>query len=110
MPSNILVRNERFSMMVISVGCGFAFSTSFSLVSLINSMALIRFASFSFINGLCLANFTKSAVSKRERKSAIASLSCISSSFSIISEEVISKALKPKRSLIYVRKVSVNSV
>ena len=38
-------------------------------------MALTKLASFSFIRGVCLANFTKSAVRKSSRKSFIASLS-----------------------------------
>ena len=44
-----LLRKERFSMIVISVGCGFWFSSSGCFVSLIKSMALIKLASFSFI-------------------------------------------------------------
>ena len=44
--NNILVRRERFSMIVISVGCGFWFSSSGCFVSLIKSMALIKFLLF----------------------------------------------------------------
>ena len=60
----------------------------------------IFFGSFSFINGECLANFTKSAVWNKYIKSLIDSLSLISCSLSIISDEVISIALKPNRSSI----------
>ena len=56
------------------------------------STAFTRFISFSFINGECLANFTKSAVWNKYIKSLIDSLSLISCSLSIISDEVISIA------------------
>ena len=90
----------RFSSTVISVGSGFALGSGSTFVLLMKSTAFTRFISFSFINGECLANFTKSAVWNKYIKSLIDSLSLISCSLSIISDEVISIALKPNRSSI----------
>ena len=101
---------ERFSSTFISVGSFLALTSSSSLVSLIKSTAFTRFISFSFIIGACLANFTKSAVSKRYFKSFRESLSFTCNKCSIISEDVISMALNPNLSIIYVRITSVNSV
>ena len=75
-----------------------------------NRLEAAKQVASEFINGECLANLTKSAVSKRYFNSRIDSLSLVSNNLSIISAEVISMALKPKRSAMYVRSTSVNSV
>ena len=101
LPNNtILPCLERFSSMVISVGSGLAFGSGSTFVLLMKSTALTKFISFSFINGECLANFTKSAVSNKYFYSRIDSLSLVSNNLSIISAEVISIALNPNRSAI----------
>ncbi len=69
---------ERFSSMVISVGSGLAFGSGSTFVLLMNSTALTKFMSFSFMSGECLANFTKSAVSNKYFTSRMDALSLVS--------------------------------
>ena len=108
--STVRERCERTSCSV-SLGSTRSVSGWFScLVSLMNCIAFTRFMSFSLMSVEYLANFTRSAVVKSSLSSAIMVLSSACCRRSIISDEVISIALKPNRSSMYLRRVSVRRV
>ena len=64
------VRRLRFCSTTTSSGTACALGSASTLVWLINSIAFTRFASFSLIKVLYLANFTKSAVWNNARSSS----------------------------------------
>lgn len=101
---------ERFSSTLISVGSFLAFGSSSILVCLMKSTAFTEVHIVFIHQRRMFANFTGSAVSNITFRSWIDSLSFSSNRRSIISADVISMALNPKRSFIYIRMTSVSSV